>query len=152
MHAIQPIAPQQDVLPHSYVIIKKSQLCTGCATLHESCDLYLKTHLKTRLGAGKYVTNLRPLASLEYRLPIETIHQTLTRIPFCHECVSDRAVAHLKPLPSIEAPTPLRAALLDTDLARNSGPLATASEKASEVSRLRSTKQKPTLDDVFATL
>lgn len=152
--ALQPIAPQQDVLPHSYVIIKKAQLCSGCGTLHESCDLYLKTHLRTRLGAGKYVINLRPLTTPEYRLPIETIHQALTRIPFCHECVSPISVAHLKPLPSVEAPTPVRAALLDTDLARNSGPLP--DPKANEVSRLRtsavSPRKKPTLEDIFSTL
>ncbi len=87
-----------DVAPHTYVLHRRSQHCSNCGTLHEYSQCYAKTHLRSRTGAGKYVTNLRPLDSPQFNLPIEVMTAPAERVPFCCECFTAISLAHL-PLP-----------------------------------------------------
>lgn len=94
--------PHAQVLPHAYVCMTHSQRCLNCALTHKWSTLYAKTHMRSTLGAGKYITNLRPLTRPEYNLPIETIQATETTTPFCHQCAATVTLSHLPPLPITE--------------------------------------------------
>jgi len=93
---IRPVDPTRGLAPHAYVVQKTTQICVCCSTTHHSSTIYAKTHIKSNLGLGKSITNLRPLphpTSL-YNLPIELIFLPHTTIPFCHECASHASLAH----------------------------------------------------------
>lgn len=107
-HPITLSDPTKDVVPHAYTIVKQSQHCKGCGTLHEWSELYAKTHLRSQLNAGKYVTNLRPIRDpreIQYNLPIEVVIRPMQVVPFCHECYQNTSLSHLLP-PPIAAPSP----------------------------------------------
>lgn len=88
-----------DIIPSRYVLMKHSQICQTCGTLHESNDLYVQMNLAPRFTKGKYITNLIPLATPpQYRLPIEVRILATKTIPFCCECAEDALLSHL-PLP-----------------------------------------------------
>lgn len=92
-------------IPHTYVLHRHSQLCRNCATLHEWSAVYAKTHLRSRTGMGKYITNLRPVEKPEYNLPIEILIAAPGSIPFCLECVNapdSNPLGHLPPPPKPE--------------------------------------------------
>jgi hypothetical protein len=85
-----------DILPHKYVLMKHSQVCATCGTLHESNDLYVQMNLAPRFKTGKYITNLIPLSTPpQYRLPIEVRILAVKTIPFCCECATDALLVHL---------------------------------------------------------
>lgn len=101
-HPITLSDPTKDVIPHAYTIVKQSQHCKGCGTLHEWSELYAKSHLRSQLNAGKYVTNLRPIRDpreIQYNLPIEVAIRDMQIIPFCHECFKGVTLSHLLPPP-----------------------------------------------------
>lgn len=107
-------APAADkVLPHAYVIWKKSQRCLTCQALHEWSELYAKTNLRSNWGK-KYVTNLRPIRDrldVQYNLPIEIIVWEPATILFCHIChdiesESGGILRNLPLAPQVEIATP----------------------------------------------
>jgi hypothetical protein len=95
--------PHREVVPHSYVVWHKPQHCKTCGTTHSHSELYAKTHIRSQLGIGKYITNLRPLDTPKYNLPVEIIQAPPTEVAFCAECY-DRV--DLKALPSPPASVP----------------------------------------------
>lgn len=110
-----------DIIPSRYVLMKHSQICATCGTLHESNDLYVQMNLAPRFTKGKYITNLIPLSTPpQYRLPIEVRILATKTIPFCCECAEDRLLSHL-PLP----PQPT-AAVVGSSLAPENPPKAGA--------------------------
>lgn len=110
--------PHKDVLPHSYVVWRKSQFCINCGSRHDFAELYSKTHLKSRLGMDKSpVTNLRRLDKPRYNLPVERIEGKTEVIPFCHMCYIS---VDLTDLPNLPASDPQAGATLtNMDVVRN---------------------------------
>lgn len=105
VHLASPPTPggrsSGDILPSKYVLMKHSQVCSTCGTLHESNDLYVQMNLAPRFKTGKYITNLIPLSTQpQYRLPIEIRILATKNIPFCCECAEDALLAHLPPPPA----------------------------------------------------
>lgn len=137
-----PIIPPQEAIPLAYVIVKKSQRCLCCSSIHEFSELYLKSHLGPRLGYGKKVLNLHRLVeSPKWNLPIEKLQQNLESLPFCHSCNSP-SLLDLPSPPSPEKPSIRLASQAPQP------PL-----KANEVSRLnRSPRDQKTLDELFSDL
>ena len=75
-----------DPIPHKYVSIKRTQECACCHLIHEWCEVYSYTELRSTMGY-KRVQNLRALNWPKYRLPIEQWEdETTVLIPFCHDC------------------------------------------------------------------
>jgi hypothetical protein len=73
-------------IPTKYVSIKRTQQCVCCNRVHEWCELYAYTELRSTLGY-KRVENLRHLEWPKYRIPIEQWEDTkCTVLPFCHAC------------------------------------------------------------------
>src|SRR5262245_46450637 len=93
------LAPERDVIPHAYVLHVRTCECKNCGETREYTELYIKTHLRTRTGAGRYVTNLRPCITPEFRLPIETVPIEKRVVPFCSVCVWDYERAGMLALP-----------------------------------------------------
>src|SRR5215475_6436412 len=76
----------QGVIPTKYISIKRTQACACCNRVHEWCELYAYTELRSTLGYRR-VENLRRLEWPKYRLPIEQWEDTkCTVLPFCHDC------------------------------------------------------------------
>lgn len=103
VHLASPPTPggksSGDIIPSRYVLMKHSQICATCGTLHESNDLYVQMNLAPRFAKGKHIVNLIPLSTPpQYRLPIEVRVLPTKRMPFCCECATDALLSHL-PLP-----------------------------------------------------
>lgn len=134
----------RDVLPHAYVIRVRQQRCKCCNALSQFSELYAKTHLRSQLGLGKYITNLRPLMPEGplYDLPIERELFPVTEIPFCHNC-NHPTLHDLPPLP--QPPDHLRivGAPNDPKSPAKGGSTATATKTAT------ATRSKPTKDDLL---
>jgi len=108
-HAANP-QPLPEARPHSYTILKSSQLCANCSTLHESSQLMVRCELSARYGMGASLTQLKALNTPpQFNLPIEIRNLETKSIPFCHECMgwqtgsgSETVVSHLPTPPSVE--------------------------------------------------
>jgi hypothetical protein len=88
-HPITLADAHSGVPPHRYVIMQRSQHCQTCNATHNWSELFALTHLRSQLGKGKYITNLRPLDAPRYNLPIERRPAaTIVEVPFCHACPS----------------------------------------------------------------
>lgn len=130
------MAPQADIPPHHYVCLRKTQVCLRCQTQHSWTELYSETHLRSRLHAGKYVTNWRPiktLSDIQYNLPITQLTHPVDRVPMCFECSGQATLAHLPQPPQPKA-----------DPVNLTKPAAAAATAAKE----KSVKHKPTIDDL----
>lgn len=133
------LAPQADVPPHSYVLVKHLQVCLHCQSQHEWSEPYSKTFLRSR-WERKYVTNLRPIrspADVQYNLPIGVICREPTRVPFCHECFASVTLSHLPSPPKPED----KSTIIGTSSPAEGGTVTR--------SVTRSAKPKPTIDDLL---
>lgn len=85
-HPIHLADPHTGIVPSKYISIKRTQACACCNRVHEWCELYAYSEMKSTLGF-KRVENLRKLDWPKYRLPIEQWEDTKCHIlPFCHDC------------------------------------------------------------------
>lgn len=109
-------SPLPTMTPKQYVVLRTTQHCTHCSTIHESCTILLKGELPARMGeySGAKVTQMTALKGApQFDLPITAMTKEVVQIPFCHECLGrnpttnaseashSTAVSHL-PLPPIE--------------------------------------------------
>lgn len=114
-HAAAQVAsrpsPLPEAQPRAYTILKSSQLCSHCGSLHESSQIMVRCELPARYGMGASLTQLKALTQApEFCLPIEVRNLETKRIPFCHECwdatrptTLHPAISHLPPPPSAES-------------------------------------------------
>ena len=100
----------EGIVPHRYVAIERKQRCECCHNIHTWTECYALTYMRSSLGMGKYVSNLRPVDYVKYRLPIEQVRATkVDRVPFCHACLSPTLMQTGDPLldpPPAQPPPP----------------------------------------------
>lgn len=139
--------PHRDVLPHAYVIRVRQQLCKCCGALSQFSELYAKTHLRSQLGVGKYITNLRPLMPEGplYDLPIEREFFPPTETPFCHNC-HEPSLHDLPQLPP--QPDHLRIVGGPNDPPAAAKAAAKSTAKGTDAAK-SSPKKKPTIADLL---
>lgn len=138
---LKPITPLADLIPLSYVIIKKSQQCLCCGAKHEFTELYLKSRAHSRFFS-RSVLNLHRLdRAPQWNLPIETVPQKREDLPFCHSC-NEPTLNDLPPPPQLE---PTRAPF--TVVSSPAKPPETRGEAPT-----RKPTTRPTLDDIFSKL
>ena len=100
MHPLRTPEPLPASQPVAYVVLRTTQHCTHCSTLHESCQLMLRCELPSRTGLSKVVQMKALSGTPEWNLPIEHRALELKRIPFCHECFQDASITLARlPLP-----------------------------------------------------
>lgn len=138
---LKPITPLADLIPLSYVIIKKSQQCLCCGAKHEFTELYLKSRAHSHYF-HKSVLNLHRLdRKPQWNLPIETVSQKREDLPFCHSC----NLPTLNDLPPPPRPEPTRAPFTIVQ----TPPRASAARSNTDG---RKTSTRPTIDDIFSRL
>jgi len=97
-------AAPEDISPHKYLIIHRSQHCQCCRATNEWSETFGLYHLRPNMGIGKYITNLRAVSEPKWNVPIETQDAKPTSIPFCHRC-HEPSLAHSglpTPPPSVQ--------------------------------------------------
>lgn len=91
--------PLPEATPVAYTVLRSSQYCTNCSTLHDSAQVMLRCEMPARHGMGKPLTQMRRLdGAPQYNLPVESRTLEAKNIPFCHECFDTVTLDHL-PLP-----------------------------------------------------
>lgn len=92
IHLAPASGPNVGIPPCRYVLMVHTQVCDCCHKSQTHSEVYAETHLKSRLEAGKYITNLRPVQwpsrafDALYDLPITRRDTKPTSVPFCHLC------------------------------------------------------------------
>lgn len=97
-------AAPEDISPHKYIIIERPQLCKCCGSQHSWSEVFGLYHLRSQLGVGKYITNLRAVSEPKWDVPIEMQKAKPTVLPFCHKC-HEPSLAHSglpKPPPTVQ--------------------------------------------------
>lgn len=96
-------------VPSKYISIKRTQACQCCDLVHEYCELYAYSEMRTSLGMGKRVENLRRVTWPRYNLPIEQWEDNkVVLLPWCHDCLEPS----LQMTPGcVEPPPPQRVTL-----------------------------------------
>jgi len=97
---LAPIAalPHGTILPSAYIIHKFAQGCNNCSTKHEWSEVYAYNQLRTRTGAGKYITNLVRVYGFDYNIPVHVMPVAEHRVPACFECGPSIDLSHLPKL------------------------------------------------------
>lgn len=136
-----PPAPLPEATPVAYTVLRTSQFCQHCSTLHESAQVMLRCELPARHGMGKPLTQMRRLDTApQWNLPVETRVLESRNIPFCHECFDTVQLEHL--------PVPPQA---DTRVLKPVGRYGvTLSESPLTGSPKEKAPRKPTTDDLLA--
>src|SRR5262245_12639677 len=102
-HPITASDAHEGIVPHLYLIMRRSQHCECCGATHTWSELYAQTFMRANWGYGKPIVNLRKLDSPpKYNLPIELRSTPPVMIPFCHSC-NEPTLSHANP-PLLEPP------------------------------------------------
>lgn len=138
----QAPAGVQDIPPHKYIVMLHSQRCKCCGGVNEWSEVFALTHLKSTLGHGKYVTNLRAVEEPKWNLPIAVQRSEPTVIPFCHRCHQPSLANSGLPEPPKSDPQKVPTWLSD----RSKGPNANVTPKTEPA---KGKKVAPTVDSLL---
>lgn len=118
--------PHEGLAPHSYVIMRHTQVCQCCGVASTYSRLFTRTYLRSSINQA--ATNGSMLRICDeppkYRLPI-IIEQAKTQyVPICSDCDSEALAAYSAALPPVPPPpetvTQIKTAILGSDLVKNS--------------------------------
>lgn len=74
------------IIPSRYLLYIRSQRCLHCTAETEWTELYAENRLRSRLQAGKYITNIVPVTDFRWNIPIAKRWFEPVYIPACFAC------------------------------------------------------------------
>lgn len=108
---IKPSAP-----PTAYVVEQHLQMCCHCFRNH-SFAVVMARH-DTSSNSRRYI-NVTRTTDIMWNVPIERVVWPLEKIPFCHECLEDVTLGHLRMPPKLVEQVSLRTPLHPWPLTEN---------------------------------